>query len=503
MERRPQVLACGLLLLAGCARGAHGQQVLHPEPIVVPGPAAWKFPSALPFDAEKLDRREDGLRQHHLDVPLGPAPAVRGFESPTPLATQVLDDPPFPISLNREVTAVKLAASTVAEPTVASDGKRVLLTGNWFAALSSDGGDKFSLVDPATAFPPSAHGEFCCDQVALYSPERETFFWLLQYKDSAAGNVYRVAVADRTGFDGEAWKVVDMAPALFKLGEGLWFDYPDMAVSEDHLFISANVFLHKTFQRSIVMRLDLEDLLTDRPVAVEYVLEEQDGAGSPRFAQGARGSMRWAAHSDPATLFVYRWPATELADVIREEVLVTPWTEPKHGDKQSVGPDGHDWLGRYDSRITAGWLAQGRLGFAWTAARDETYPQPHVRMALIDEATSDLVAEPHIWNDKHAYAYPAVAVGSAGDVAIGLAFGGGAWHPSFAVGFLRKKEQLAWQLATVARGTAGPKKKTWGDYLAVRAEPGAATFLGTGYTLRGGNTYRFARVRVVRFASDP
>ncbi len=72
-----------------------------------------------------------------------------------------------------------------------------------------------------------------------------------------------------------------------------------------------------------------------------------------------------------------------------------------------------------------------------------------------------------------------------------------------AADLLSPAPKLSWELAAVARGTNGPKKKTWGDYHALRAEPGAASFLGTGYTLRGGDTREYARVRIVRFSSDP
>ena len=502
MKRYRPVLAVGLLLLSSLAHGAGAQQTLNVDSIVVPGPGAWELLVDRSFDSEGLDQRERGLRLHHLEVPLGPRPAALAFQpAAVPPATEVLDDPPFPVSLNRDVTAVRLAASTVAEPTVASDGRRVLLTGNWFAAVSSDGGESFSFVNPEKAFPISAHGVFCCDQVALYAPQHQTFFWLLQYEKSTAGNVYRIAFAGPEGFDDDAWKIVDLWPTLFQLDAGLWLDYPDLAVTDEYLFLTANVFKGRDFQKAIVMRLYLDELLAGRPVTIDYVLEPE--AGSLRFTQGARETMWGAAHSDPATLFVYRWPAAEQAGVERGEVFVTPWTPPDHDLKQSVGPDGHDWLGRFDHRVTAGWHAGSRLGFAWAAAKDDDYPHPHIRVALIDEATLELEAQPHIWNPHHAYAYPAAAVGPAGEVAVGLAFGGGAWHPSYAVGFLREGESPSWELAAVARGTDGPGNEAWGDYLAVRPEPGTAGFLGTGIILRGGDTRRFARARIVRFASQP
>jgi hypothetical protein len=66
------------------------------------------------------------------------------------------------------------------ETNVVSNGKVVFATGNYFAALSLDGGTHFDYLDPTTVFP-TADGGFCCDQVLEYSPQIDRFFWVLQY----------------------------------------------------------------------------------------------------------------------------------------------------------------------------------------------------------------------------------------------------------------------------------------------------------------------------------
>ena len=56
----------------------------------------------------------------------------------------------------------------------------MLYTGNWYAALSVDGGRTFKFMDPATSFPdPSPAVRFCCDQVAQYVTALDMFVWLL------------------------------------------------------------------------------------------------------------------------------------------------------------------------------------------------------------------------------------------------------------------------------------------------------------------------------------
>src|SRR5262245_29935386 len=73
---------------------------------------------------------------------------------------------------NTELTSPgqQQTASNVGEPSMAVNDQVVFYTGNWYAAMSSDGGKTFRYIDPATAFqasdPPNSH--FCCDQVVNY-----------------------------------------------------------------------------------------------------------------------------------------------------------------------------------------------------------------------------------------------------------------------------------------------------------------------------------------------
>ncbi len=76
------------------------------------------------------------------------------------------------------------AAADVDEPSTASNGNAIFYTGNWYAALSTDGGATFQFVDPFNAFPDPPGMGFCCDQVVQYIPRIDTFIWLLQYSQN-------------------------------------------------------------------------------------------------------------------------------------------------------------------------------------------------------------------------------------------------------------------------------------------------------------------------------
>src|SRR5689334_16704583 len=122
----------------------------------------------------RIDRPKRIHRRHLL--PRVREGAEREFHSTTPpLALAAA-----PRAVRGEISLVKnfellspgqqSTASTVGEPSLAVNGDVVFYTGNWYAALSTNGGQNFSFIDPSAEFPdanPPGTG-FCCDQVVHY-----------------------------------------------------------------------------------------------------------------------------------------------------------------------------------------------------------------------------------------------------------------------------------------------------------------------------------------------
>src|SRR5215207_1020200 len=168
-------------------------------------------------------------------------------------------------NLGLDDAATSEQTSTVCEPTAAANKKQLMVTGNWFASTSIDGGANWTYVDPFTRFPASAGG-FCCDQVVLYNPRHRIWIWLLQYRQTAAGdNIFRLAVCRDTSFG--SWYYWDFTPRnLNSSWTNLWFDYPDMAFTNDNLFVTFNVFMgtgsSAPWQRAVVFRFPLTTLAT-------------------------------------------------------------------------------------------------------------------------------------------------------------------------------------------------------------------------------------------------
>jgi hypothetical protein len=389
--------------------------------------------------------------------------------------------------------ATSTQTSTVDEPTAAASGNNVFVTGNWFASQSTDGTANWSLVDPFTKFP-SAAGGFCCDQIVLYEPSRDIWIWILQYIRSGGTNIFRVAVCRGANFG--AWYWWDFSPtALNASWTDMWFDYPDAAVSSNHLYITFNAFDNTAprprWLRALVFKLPLNTLRD--ATSLGYQWWSTTTHGSLRLTQGALGSMFFASHNGGRQLRVFGWPdASNSIGTI--DVTVGDWSS---GPYSAPGPGGVEWLGRIDSRITGAWVSGTRAGFLWTAAARGARPLPYVKGAVVDTVTRTLVEEPEIWNQSSAFAYPAACPNAAGVLGVSLFFGGGTRHPTHVVGF---RDGNVWRLVITRASTNGPTGGAWGDYLSCRRHaPESSEWVASGFTLQGGTDRRNVEPQYVHF----
>jgi hypothetical protein len=388
--------------------------------------------------------------------------------------------------------ATGLQTGTVGEPAVAVSGRRMFVTGNWFASRSTDAGATWTPVDPFTELPPAAGG-FCCDQLVHYVRSRRVWVWFLQYVSRQGTNVVRIAVS-RTAAPG-SWTFWDVGPADVDARWGdLWFDYPDLAESADHLFLTLNVYDGADrWQRAVVLRVPLDDLVGRGELSRRSWTTTT--AGSLRLVQGAGRTMWFASHApDNRRLLLFSWDDADTA-VASWSVPVSRWSELGYGSR---GPGGVEWLSRLDGRITGAWRGAGVLGFLWSAAPRQGRPHVYVRGVRIDEQSLQVVDEPDLWSTTGAWAYPAAAVNARGQVGI-AAFFGGPTHPAHAVGVLDASTG-AWDTSLTATSTHGPRQGAWGDYLTVRPHPTRPTsFVASGYTLQGGSDRRNVDPLVVVF----
>lgn len=392
--------------------------------------------------------------------------------------------------------------STVAECSIANNGKQLLVTGNWFASKSLNNGSSWTYINPFTNFP-SANDGFCCDQTLLYDAKTDLSFWLLQYdKKDGINNTLRLAVKKGATLQNNDWDLWDFTPlGINPAWKNQWLDYNHAAVSKKFLYICSNMFnTSDTFTRCIILRIPLKSLQTGKNVSFEYFESRTDF--SLRCVQGSTDTMYFAAHSGVTgenRIRIFSWPENK-TDVSKKDIAITPWSGGKY---RSICPDGTNWLGRADYRITAAWLSKGVLGFMWMVnKRGATRPHPHVRVVRIDAASMALIDEPDIWSPDHAFGYPDAYPNGKGEVGITLFSGGAAIHPTHLVGAYNEADKN-WLLKTARAGTNGPRENTWGDYITIRPlSPGNTKWIAAGFTLQGGKEAEDIEVHAVQFAVE-
>lgn len=495
MVLRVVCLASVLALLLGYLSAQNqdfkARSVSVPAPGVVTTPlAARALPPPDPL--AEVNAREARLRDHHLPLPIVETPPSAALAVPPPAAatsTSVAASvaaTSLGFVTNRPLSdvATNNMTSTVSEPSVAARGQEILVTGNWFAAFSTDGGATFSYVNPATTFPAIPNQPFCCDQVALYDAQHDLMVWFLQYVDDGTRNTGRLAVANGNDIRTQQWRFYDFTPQGVGNWNNEWFDYPDMAVGEKYLYITTNMFttVTDTFTRSLILRIPLDKLAAYQSFNLDFFDTNQ--AFSLRPTQGATSTMYFGSNIATTRIRVLTWPENSTT-ISSNDVSVQLWS---NATRVAPGPDNRDWLGRADGRITAAWLSGNEIGFGWTAAQDSNFPFPHVRVAVMNKDTKALTGQPHLWSSSVAYAYPAAAPNSDGKVGISVHFGGGGqYYPSHAVGVLNPSTS-SWELVNTATGTHGPASNRWGDYLAIRPHgANQQTWAATGFTLQGGS----------------
>lgn len=429
------------------------------------------------------------------------APAVA--ESPAPPLVEQSAVPQGTFSVIRRTDLRGVLApgfiSVVNEPCVAQGGSNVFMTGNWYAASSSNSGRTFAALDPFTLFPSVDNG-FCCDQSVVYDPVHDLFLWLLAYVPDAEGNTVRLAVAHGAqGIDtADKWSFYDLTPQkTISEPSGRWFDFPQISLGGNSIYVTANVFRtsNDIWTKSVIMRLSAADVAAGSPSpAIDY-FTSTDHFNFTTVA-GAGSTMYWLSHDrkDFKTR-VYRWaegggPGTVASD----DVAVNPYGVQT---ASCPGPDGRDWCERSDDRVLGAWVSKGVIGFMWDSAKDATHPFPYVRVVRVTETSPPTVIDqPDLTSSTFAWAYPSVAVNARGDIAGTVFFGGGPKYPSVAAFVLDDLTSAPppWAVFTLLPGQSGPALDSqgnykWGDFLCARpASPQANTWVASGYRLLGGAT---------------
>ena len=455
-------------------------------------------PTRAPASGRPDERADAEVEPHTPLTPIAPGAPTTGRRTARDASqTQVA-----------QLAAADLAVSTAAptahpgslvpEPSVGTNGPTSLITWNWSAAVTANGGSSFSYLNPLSQ--QNAYGGFCCDQSAYYDPSRDLYFWIVQFVADAAGNnAIRLLVAKGAArLESGQFASWDLTPQQIGAAGGVWYDQPKVARSSNDLYLEITSYSGSSFVGSVVLRFGLDDLAAGN-LDYDYF---RPTVGTPGFTEGATDTMYFAGHVNTGTLRVYRWPeavgpegitSTDVAhDTYPRNV---PYSCPRTG-----GAATSDWCQRLDSghfahddRVMGGWIANGIIGFGWDASQgqagSQTFPFPHLRFVRIAAATGKLIDQPILWSDKYAFSYAAVAPNRYGDLGGTVIYGGGTTYENCGIlvhdGYVSGSD--FWEVDPAETSDADPQQPIGGDYLAARSDPANPDhWAATCYALHGG-----------------
>jgi len=451
-------------------------------------PASTRPITVKHLDAPPTITRPKKIHPRHL-LPLVREGEERNIHSVT--REVALQPRPMPLAPTDEITVAKntelsapakqQTASNVGEPSVAINGDVVFFTGNWYAAVSSDGGATFKFIDPGTQFPnPAPNVQFCCDQIVHYISKIDTFVWLLQYGPDTGDNIQRLAFAKTADVVKGKWRLFDITTKALKV-PGAFMDFPDLSVGANNLYVTTNIFGPGNQVGSAVVRIPFSGIDSGQVTAQPFV---STNLQSFRVAQNCGTTAFFAAHQNTSTLAVFSWKESDGAPT-QKQVGVARWIG-GNGFFSRL-PDGRRWLDRADPRITGATMVKKELWFAWSVDRPSNQrAQPFVQIARIDSTNLSLLENINIFDPTSAICYGALSTNSNDEVGISYMLGG-AVQPSHVVGILTgtRKDVM---VAKGERGPLDPDTGTgeWGDYLTVRRVfPNQKLFAATGYTMKG------------------
>jgi len=358
----------------------------------------------------------------------------------------------------------------------------VMLSGNWYCDVSTDGGGTWTRLDPTTIFPESLGGGFCCDQIVTYVPELDRFVWFLQYgADGAGQGAFRIAAAssESVANDPTAWTYWDFVAGNFGFPTSD-MDYPDLGFSNRFLYASTDVM--GTGGR-LVLRIPLEELAAGGTISYQYTDPARaTSAWGALLVQQTQSQAVWVGQPDNSRLEVFTMP--DGGNTYSSFNLpVAGWP---NGSHSSTGPDGNDWLTKLrdfpNFAVTGGVeRVNGNVVVAWSASSGQgtstgfDFPNTHGRVVEIDMGGRSVVSEMQVWNNDYAFAYPALAVNRSDEVAIILGWGGSSNHANCAMGIIG--DFVVW-----FRDDSTRTVQRFGDYLTTRpAQRGGNLFAGFGY----------------------
>lgn len=473
-------------------RVATSSEAINPDGPEASRRAASDTPDA---QAERYQRLLD-LREH-VDA-AQPQP-----EAAAAAAVEVAPGPETQVAAESEVTNVRKnfrntvatsVSSTLAEPAAAVDGREVLYAGNTYLSRSTNSGSSWTNMGAYPAGPSDAPFP-CCDADIVHHAGTDTTFNIMLYTDSAVNNgVIRIFV--RKGSTG----TLDCSYTIDPGGtaNNLLPDYPHLGVSNGYLYLTTNNITSGSWSESQVRRFKVSQMskcLTTTTNTFTYVGSVGQRVFTP--VEGAKSVMFWGSLDSATTFRIFRWPeSTTTVTQLTRSVGASAFNNPDCGG----GTGDFDYIERSTSFSITGFRMRGAVAgtkvlWLWHSSPIGSQPQAHLRGIAINASTSNVLAQPVVWNASNCIGYPALGGNADGEFALSVAFGGnkepGGTAAQGTVG-IDDSSSTGISFPTVsitATGTHNRSDGRYGDYFTVRnSDRCAKTWVATNYALLNGNT---------------
>lgn len=326
------------------------------------------------------------------------------------------------------------------ETSVAQAFTTIFYTGNYFASCSVDGGKHYKSVSPSKLAESVGH-KFCCDQSAHYIPIADTMVWILLADD---GPVLMCLASsnDVLNSKGKDWTVYTLTGPVFSRGRDTQFDYPQISFGDYFVYLTFNII---DTADAIICRFHVGQLRERGTLHFQYFVITNNSFICPCQLSGDRGLF--VTENTTSQLRIFEWKEQSNTITTHDVNIETIPTE----DWSTLTPSGYDWLNpnsKVNTEVHGATRTGDQLWIAWTGARrvydqrKNSFPFPHIGIAVVHIHTMQLAQQRYLWNGEHAFAYPSLASNPSGEVAITFSWGGGVHYVQHGVGFLTGQTEL-------------------------------------------------------------
>jgi hypothetical protein len=377
--------------------------------------------------------------------------------------------------------------SAVAEPSGDNAGLKRFNTGNWFAGFSNDGGTTWNYLDPFTLF----GSGFCCDQVAIYDPGRNWWFWLLQYGD-------HLTLANTKDFSHFCW--YNFSPG--SLGFTGDLDFNDLAVTTNNVYIVSNVFPAAGGKGSVVARLPIDGMTGCSSISYNYVLRTDSFSWKPVSNGG--DVLYWGTDwfgTLGSSFKIFKWQENSGSYNWVDSVLGTTFAFYTRNSGQNCGsPDGvvKNWCQFADSRVLGGALytrpdGTREIVFSVNAKQGGPFalPYPYTERLHFNEASRAYLYSDRTYSNTIAFQFGSLASDARGHQGATMTYGGGPndYYPGIFITLIddvNPTQPWTYNFAVAGGGNGclNSGLRRWGDYSTVRPyQPVNNAFLAFNYVL--------------------